>query len=173
MSKLLPIPKAVRDAAAARVLELYGFGDPGVKCYYAKSCPLSAWNATTYSDGRRSLIVLHGKFSRRERVGLYDRTSVLAHEFVHAFRVGKGETVFEEHLAYQTSPSRLRRTIGGAFRSPLQMILLFALAPLSIPYEFCQRRKFNRLVRRLRSRGDEHPLKTIVRMSAEELKDFT
>lgn len=170
MRKLVPIPRSVRDEALAVVTRVYGFGDSGAKCYYGPATPLSCWNATHYTDGRRSVIVLHGKFRNRARAGFYDRAEILAHEFVHAFRVGRGESRFEEHLAWQTSSSAIRRALGGCFRSGPQILALVLLLPVAVPCEMLLRRRFSRAYRALERRGDCAPLKTLVRMPDREIR---
>lgn len=172
MRKLVPIPRQVREDALAIVGSLYGFGDSGAKCYYGPATPLSCWNATHFTDGRRSVIVLHGKFRARARAGFYDRAEILAHEFVHAFRVSRGESRFEEHLAWQTSKSAFRRVLGGCFRSGPQILLLVMLLPVAVPYELVLRRRFNRARRSLERRGEREPLKTLVRMTDREIREL-
>ena len=170
MRKLSPIPRSVRNEALAVVTRVYGFGDSGAKCYYGPATPFSCWNATHYTDGRRSIIVLHGKFRDRARAGLYDRAEILAHEFVHAFRVRFGESRFEEHLAWQTSSSAFRRALGGCFRSGPQIVALALLLPLAVPCEFLLRRRFNRARRTLERRGERTPLRALVRMTDCEIR---
>lgn len=169
MRKLLPIPKSVRDEALAIVARVYGFGDSGAKCYYGPATPLSCWNATHYTDGHRSIIVLHGRFRDRARAGFYDRAEILAHEFVHAFRVGRGESRFEEHLAWQTSSNGFRRALGGCFRSGPQILALVLLLPVAVPCEMLLRRRFNRARRALERRGERTPLRALVRMTDREI----
>ena len=170
MNKLQPIPRTVRDEALAVVGRVYGFGDSGAKCYYGPATPFSCWNATHYTDGRRSVIVLHGKFRARARAGLYDRAEILAHEFVHAFRVGLGESRFEEHLAWQTSASAFRRALGGCFRSGPQILALVLLLPVAAPCEWLLRRRFNRARRALERRGGQDALRSLVRMTDAEIR---
>ena len=172
MRKLVPIPRHVRDEALAIVRVVYGIGDSGAKCYFGPATPLSCWNATHYTDGRHSVIVLHGKFRARARAGLYDRAEILAHELVHAFRVACGESRFEEHLAWQTSKSAFRRALGGCFRSGPQILLLVLLLPVAVPYEFALRRRFNRARRTLERRGEREPLKTLVRLTDREIREL-
>jgi len=172
MRKLHPIPKSVRDEALDLVGRVYGIGETRAKCFYGPATPLSCWNATHYTDGRRSVIVLHGKFRSRARAGGYARAEVLAHELVHAFRVPYGESKFEEHLAWQTSAGVLRRALGGCFRSGPQILALVLLLPVSVPYELILRRRFNRARRALRRRGDRAPLKTLVRMMDREIRNL-
>lgn len=171
MRKLAPIPKDVRDEALSIVSRLYGIGDSRAKCYYGPATPLSCWSATHYTDGRRSVVVLHGRFRSRARAGLYARAEVLAHEFVHAFRVPCGESPFEEHLAWQTASRPWRRALGGCFRSGPQILALVLLLPFSVPYEFALRRRFNRARRELERRGEREPLKRLVRMTDREIRD--
>ena len=170
MRKLIPIPETVRNEALAVVERIYGFGDSGAKCYYGPATPFSCWNATHYTDGRRSVIVLHGKFCTRARAGFYDRAEILAHEFVHAFRVAYGESRFEEHLAWQTSASSYRRALGGCFRSGPQILAMILLLPFAVPCEWLLRRRFNRARHALERRGEREPFRTLVRMTDSEIR---
>lgn len=54
---------------------------------------------------------------------LSKQNEVLAHEKVHALRVAFDEPIFEEIIAYRTSPSKLRRYFGPLFSSNKEVIL--------------------------------------------------
>lgn len=58
-------------------------------------------------------------------LGLYALDEILAHEAVHAVRMAYNEPIFEEHLAYLTSSSTIRRIFGSLFQKPVEFILLF------------------------------------------------
>ena len=79
-------------------------------------------------DGEKPLIQLRKVFLKKERyLWFYTRSEILAHEAVHAKRLGYKEPIFEEILAYQTSPNRFRRFFGPMFRSSKETIF-FILA---------------------------------------------
>lgn len=61
----------------------------------------------------------HEKYLR-----LYSRQEILTHEICHTARTILANTEFEEYFAYQTSPSKLRRYLGNAFRGKWDSIML-------------------------------------------------
>lgn len=58
-------------------------------------------------------------------LGIYALDEIMAHEAVHAVRMAFDEPVFEEHLAYLTSSSTIRRIFGSLFRRSYEFALLF------------------------------------------------
>ncbi|WP_366223591.1 hypothetical protein [Chlamydia buteonis] len=56
---------------------------------------------------------------------MYSKEEILSHEAVHAARMKFYEPMFEEVLAYQTSPKVWRRFLGPLFRSPGEHYCLF------------------------------------------------
>ncbi len=90
------------------------------------------WEYTEESGGKYPVIQLRKSFSRLY-LKLYQKEELLAHELVHCVRNSFKEPVFEEMLAYQTSPSRFRRFFGPLFMYPFESAVFAAicfLAPL-------------------------------------------
>ena len=67
------------------------------------------------SDDDLALLLLRGSFRNRRRWLFYRRRELVAHELCHAARMALGETTLEEHFAYQSDSSALRRHLGNCF----------------------------------------------------------
>lgn len=69
-------------------------------------------------------------------LGIYHRDEIIAHELCHVGRMLFEEPQYEEILAYQSSPSKLRRWLGPIVQSPwesaLFVFLLFFILILDI-----------------------------------------
>lgn len=87
-------------------------------------------------EGNAVSIQLKKHFQQHDvYLGLYSKEELLAHEYVHAARIAFEEPIFEEMLAFQTSKSFLRKTLGPFFRKHneinfllLSLLLLFFTA---------------------------------------------
>lgn len=67
---------------------------------------------------------LRSSFKNNHRyLGLYNREELIAHELAHAGRMMYQDPQFEEILAYQTSPSFLRRWLGPIVQSSNESLL--------------------------------------------------
>ena len=163
MKSLIPIPRADREEALAIVRRLYDIGDSEAKCYYGPDTPFTIWNATTYSNERRSVIILHGRFRRKPRTLLASRAEILAHEFVHAFRAPYAAVPWEEYLAYRTSRSRILRLFGSFFRNAWLPWLLLVAPFIAIPLEAGMRLRIRRMIRTFRANGAQNPWAELLR----------
>ncbi len=76
----------------------------------------------TWIEADQVTLQLRKVFEKKKRYLGYSREEIFAHELVHVVRNGFEEPVFEEVLAYQTSPSWLRRFFGPIFRSPKESL---------------------------------------------------
>lgn len=89
-------------------------------------------------EGRKVTLQLRQRFKLKERLfGIYSKHELTAHEAVHAIRSQFEEPVFEEFLAYKTSPSRFRKEYGPLFRAPwesLVFVVLIALMPFAFSF---------------------------------------
>jgi hypothetical protein len=108
--------------------------------YSNKKLPFWQGGATWIEEGVPE-IQLRSRFLEKKTVLTYSKEEVLQHESVHALRSAFEEPVYEEVLAYMTSPKKWRRYVGPLFRSykeaalllgilifiPLGSILVFAL----------------------------------------------
>lgn len=77
----------------------------------------ATWIEEREDGSRTSAIQLKSSASS----SFYLPEEVLAHELVHAMRVGFEESRFEEILAYQTSQNRFRRYWGPLFTRPAEV----------------------------------------------------
>lgn len=93
---------------------------------------LKPWEAATTwieeKNGERSCFIQLKSFKPPL---LYSLEEILSHELVHALRAHLDEPVFEEILAFQTSPSSLRRFFGPLFSRPLEATLFCTCLLLS------------------------------------------
>lgn len=85
-----------------------------------------------------SIFLIRGAFRTRERWLFYNRRELLAHELCHSMRQSLHEITLEEHFAYQTSPSRLRRYLGNCFIRERDAICFIVPALLLLCAQFAQ-----------------------------------
>lgn len=117
--------------AQACTHELFSFKVDWIEAIYSNH-NLSFWEgAALWTSPPR--LQLKTAF-RQGKFLFYKRSELLAHESVHAARLHFKETLFEEMLAYQTSPSSLRRVLGSLFFTPQESLffLLFLAVVLSL-----------------------------------------
>lgn len=72
-----------------------------------------------------ALLQFRKRLKKGNYLGIYALDEIMAHEAVHAVRMAFDEPVFEEHLAYLTSSSTIRRIFGSIFRKSYEFVLLF------------------------------------------------
>ena len=127
--------------------------------YSNKKLPFWQGGATWIEEGVPE-IQLRSKFLEKKKVLSYSKEEVLQHESVHALRSAFEEPVYEEVLAYMTSPKKWRRYVGPLFRSykeaalllgillfiPLGSVLVFALQGFRL---FLDLKKYNSTVQNL------------------------
>jgi hypothetical protein len=122
------------EAAQRAVQELYDIYPDWVPIHYDDQ-GLGLWHGgatviEAVEDTHLPTIQLRKKLARKGYyLGIYGLKEFLAHEMVHVGRVAFEEHGFEETLAYRTSPSALRRTIGPIFRTGKEA-WLFSMALL-------------------------------------------
>ena len=111
------IPPEFYDAPAETTRKLYGFEVRHVPGFFLSRQVGLLWGGCLIGDPELdfSLFLLRGTFRNREKWLFYRRDELLAHELCHSARQALGEVTLEEFFAYQTSPSRLRRSLGNCF----------------------------------------------------------
>ena len=111
------IPPGFYDAPAETTRKLYGFEVRHVPGFFLSRQVGLLWGGCLIGDPELdfSLFLLRGSFRKREKWLFYSRNELLAHELCHSARQALGEVTLEEFFAYQTSPSRLRRSLGNCF----------------------------------------------------------
>lgn len=86
----------------------------------------------TWTKQDQITVQLNRAFQKRSSYFGYSSEEVIAHELVHVVRGHFEEPIFEEILAYQTSPSFFRRFFAPVFRSAKEsLIFMISLAVLS------------------------------------------
>jgi len=97
--------------------KLYDIDPDWVQVYYSDQ-RLRLWEGgCTWIESDQVTLQLRKTFEKKSRYLGYSRDEIMAHELVHVVRGSFEEPIFEEILAYQTSPSFLRRFLGPIFRS--------------------------------------------------------
>lgn len=95
----------------------------------------------TWIDGPHITVQLRKEFLKKRSYLGYHEEEILAHELVHAVRGAFHEPIFEEILAYQSSPSRFRCFLGPLLRSSKEAFILIAhslACLLAVLFEFFQ-----------------------------------
>ncbi|MCB1082053.1 MAG: hypothetical protein KDK63_02795 [Chlamydiia bacterium] len=84
-------------------------------------------------EGRATFPIIQlRKGFKKGRYLFYSKEEVLAHEVVHAMRMGFNEPRFEELLAYYHSKSTVRKFLGPLFRTPKQALIFIGWVAVSI-----------------------------------------
>jgi len=96
---------------------LYGFRHREIPGFYLDRGIGWLWGGCLVCESEEdlALLLLRGSFRRRARWLFYRRRELVAHELCHAARMALGETTLEEHFAYQSDSSALRRLLGNCF----------------------------------------------------------
>lgn len=84
----------------------------------------------TWTKSDHITLQLNKAFQKKESYLGYSRDEVIAHELVHVVRGQFEEPIFEEILAYQTSPSAFRRFFAPLFRTARES--LFFMVSLTV-----------------------------------------
>ena len=111
------VPEAFVSEAGELTDSLYGFQMCHVPGFFLSRGVGLLWGGCMIGDPESglSLFLIRSSFRNRSRYLVYDRKELFAHELCHAARMPLNSRRFEEHFAYQTSGSRLRRTFGNCF----------------------------------------------------------
>lgn len=112
-------------AEAASITEgLYKFRIDWVPGFFLSEGVGALWGgcAISFPEGH-SVFLVRSSFAARRRWFIYDRDELLSHELCHVARAPLMDRPFEEHFAYQTAKSRLRRYMGNCFQSRLDALI--------------------------------------------------
>ena len=127
----IPIGPDVMGEAAEETWEKFGFAIDWVPGYFlSRGLGLLWGGCTIVTDSDLALFFIRRDFRVRRKWFLYSRRELLAHELCHVARNRVGDPEFEEHFAYMTSTSPLRRFLGNCFRSERDAFLF--LVPVLI-----------------------------------------
>ena len=127
----IPIGPDVMSEAAEETREKFDFEIDWVPGYFLSRGLGFLWGGCTIiTDTDLALFFIRRDFRERKKWFLYSRRELLAHELCHVARNRLNDPEFEEHFAYMTSTSPLRRLLGNCFRSSFDAILF--LVPILI-----------------------------------------
>lgn len=123
-------PKEIITPALEETKKQYGIAPTWVPLFF-NNFELTPWQGGctwTFFELEKSspenspihtaFVQLRKTFFHQERyLGIYDRTTLLTHELAHIGRMEFEEPIFEEFLAYQSSPSKFQRWFGPIVKS--------------------------------------------------------
>jgi hypothetical protein len=119
------IPQEILDEASEKTETLYNFSIEWAPGFFLYENVGFLWGgcAIALPDENINIFLLRTNFAKNKRWFIYRRDELLAHELCHVARMPLMDRIFEEHFAYQTSPSAFRRYTGNCFRSKWDSIL--------------------------------------------------
>lgn len=127
----IPIGPEVLSEAAEETREKFDFEIDWVPGYFLSRGLGILWGGCTIvTDTDLALFFIRKDFQEKKKWFLYSRRELLSHELCHVARNRVNDPEFEEHFAYMTSSSPLRRLLGNCFRSELDALIF--LVPVLI-----------------------------------------
>ena len=122
-------PQALEEAFPI-TKQLFGIEPAWIPLFYS-NVNLAPWHGgcawifqTNEETPTAALLQLRKAFhNRKNYLGIYNRTELVAHELTHAGRMMFEEPKFEEILAYRTSPSAFRRWLGPILQSANETLI--------------------------------------------------
>ena len=135
--KGMPIPPETMNEAAEDTRSLFGFSTDWVPGYFLSDGLGVFFGGCTVYNEEYSIpfFFIRRDFAESEKYFIYSRRELLAHELCHVARCAYPMSEFEEHFAYMTSPSALRRGIGNFFRKELDAVMFVAPVFLLLAYQ--------------------------------------
>ena len=114
----IPITSEVLSEAEEENRNLFDFEINWVPAYFLNKGLGAIWGGcTVVTDTDLALFFIRKDFKENERWFIYNRRELMAHELCHVARSRLNDPEFEEHFAYMTAGSRLRRFMGNCFRT--------------------------------------------------------
>ena len=113
------IPQEILAEAEEETDRLYGFKVDWVPGFFLSKGVGPLWGgcAISFPGGVPTVFLIRSSFADRRRWFIYDREELMAHELCHVARTPLSDRPLEEHFAYQTAKSRLRRITGNCFQT--------------------------------------------------------
>ncbi len=114
----MPIPAEVLAEAEEETRRLFDFDIDWVPAYFLSKGLGAIWGGcTVITDSDLALFFIRKDFREKKKWFIYDRQELLAHELSHVARSRFNDPEFEEHFAYMTAKSSLRKFMGNCFRT--------------------------------------------------------
>ncbi len=119
------ITREIIDEAAEVTERLYDFSVSWVPGFFLSKSLGLLWGGCAYTmpDSLFSVFLIRRSFEKRQKWFIYRRDELLAHELCHSARGPLRDMIYEEHFAYMTAPSRVRRYMGNCFRTKFDAML--------------------------------------------------
>jgi hypothetical protein len=119
------IPPEIMAEASAFTERLFGFSVDWAPGFFLSQNLSFLWGgcAITDPDEYFTVFLIRSSFAAKPRWFIYRREELLAHELCHAARMVLNDACYEEHFAYMTASSRLRKYIGNCFQTKYDAIL--------------------------------------------------
>lgn len=119
------IPPEIMAEASALTGRLFGFSVNWAPGFFLSQNLSFLWGgcAITDPDEYFTVFLIRSSFATKSRWFIYRREELLAHELCHAARMVLNDACYEEHFAYMTASSRLRKYIGNCFQTKYDAIL--------------------------------------------------
>jgi len=119
------ITPEIMDEAARTTWGLYRFSIDWVPGFFLRHGMGCLWGgcAVTEPESGFTVFLVRHSFAASPRWFIYNREELLSHELCHVARMALDDCTFEEHFAYATAHSRLRRYIGNWFQTKWDAIL--------------------------------------------------
>lgn len=126
------IPAEIMVDAARITWNLYRFSIDWVPGFFLKKGIGLLWGGCAVTDPETfsSIFLIRHNFARRPRWFIYRRDELMSHELCHIARMVLDDRQYEEHFAYATATSRLRRYMGNCFQTKYDA--LFFLLPVLV-----------------------------------------
>jgi len=132
-----PMSENNYQEAAILNKSLYDFTIDWVPAFFLSKGLGFLWGGCTIlSKNGIPLFFIRKSFQQTKHWFIYDRDELTAHELCHAAHCVFPDSPWEEHFAYQTSKSRLRRYMGNCFRTEYDAVLFLLPVLLLICMEF-------------------------------------
>ncbi len=134
------IPAETLAEAEAETERLYGFKIDWVPGFFLSKGVGALWGgcAISFPGNGPSVFLIRSSFRSKERWFIYDRDELMAHELCHVARTPLADRPLEEHFAYQTSKSALRRCTGNCFQTQWDAILFILPVFVLLGAQICR-----------------------------------
>ena len=119
------ISKEIISEAAEITHNLFEFSVAWVPGFFLSKSLGLLWGGCAYTmpGSLFSVFLIRRSFADRLKWFIYRRDELLAHELCHSARSPLHDMIYEEHFAYMTAPSRIRRYMGNCFRTKWDAML--------------------------------------------------
>ena len=111
------IGREITGEALQVTSQLYDVRPEWVPGFFANESGGIFWGGCALSDpaSNLTLFIIRKAFQKKQRILVYNRRELMAHELTHAAHQALNDWFFEEYFAYRTASSPLRKFFGCCF----------------------------------------------------------